>query len=162
MENSSEAEFDLKKEYGVLKEKYGLPSFDEISEDFDIEKLDDKETSHLMREIRRVLMDKLSAYLNLFENLVNPSGPPMFIFSALRSMDNSNKPKLREIYKRLSKIQIGSMKLDTIYNEDLEAKFVKDIFSSWQEIKKEIYTVFDDFDKNFDKENGSKESRYFD
>ncbi|MEK0348131.1 MAG: hypothetical protein QQN44_07365, partial [Nitrosopumilus sp.] len=81
MENE---EFDFESAYNELKQKHDLPEFKRLAEDFDIEKISDKEPLFLIREIRRAINEKITAYINLFENLINPNAPPMFIFSILR------------------------------------------------------------------------------
>ena len=78
-------DFDLKKAYLDLQQDHTLPEFTKLAEDFDIEKIQDKETSFLLREIRRAINEKITAYIHLFENLINPNAPPMFIFSILHS-----------------------------------------------------------------------------
>jgi hypothetical protein len=159
---SSEDEFDLELEYKKLKEKYPLPNFEKICEDFDIEKVGDKESKFLLREIRRAMNEKISAYLHLFENLINPVSPPIFVFSILRGTSNSDKESMKEIYKILSKTQLEIMKLDTIYAEKEEAKFVIEVFGIWQKLKPAIINLVKTFESNFEKDDSSKKSSYFD
>jgi hypothetical protein len=104
-------EFDLNEEYDKLKSKYpALPPFEDISEDFDVEKLYEKETNFILREIRRVISEKISAYMHFFETIINPASPPLFIFSILKGIDAEKKSKVESIYKKLAKFQIESMK----------------------------------------------------
>jgi hypothetical protein len=159
MENE---EFDFEAAYNELKEKHDLPEFRKLAEDFDIEKITDKESIFLIREIRRTIGEKISAYSHLFETLINPSSPPMFIFSALRGINGEDKEKIKEIYKKMSKFQIEIMKLDTIYSEEGEVEFVKKSFNQWQELKKEIYAIIEKFDENIAKSDNSKKRSYFD
>ena len=156
-----EKEFDLEKEYDILKQKHNLPEFKELAEDFDIEKIQDKETSFLIREIRRAINEKISAYIHLFENLINPNAPPMFVFSILRNISTSDKDTIKEIYKTLSKTQIETMKLDTIYNEQEEAKFINETFNKWQELKPTIHKLIENFEASFKTDNNSKKRSYF-
>lgn len=159
MENNK---FDLKSKYNKLKLKHNLPEFEKLAEDFDIEKITDKEPIFLIREIRRAISEKITAYLNLFEALINPSTPPMFVFSILRNASTRNKDIIKEIYKELSKIQIETMKLDTIYKEDAEIKFVNEAFSTWQKLKLKIYKLIEKLEANSAKEDISKNRSYFD
>ena len=158
MENK---EFDLESAYNKLKQEHNLPEFEKLAEDFDIEKIFDKEPLFLVREIRRTISEKLSAYMHLFETLINPSAPSMFIFSVLRGVKEEDKELIRELYKKLSKSQIEVMKLDTIYSEQGEIKFIKDIFTEWQDLKKTIYGIIENLDKNIEKDNVSKKQGYF-
>ena len=154
-------EFDIEQEYNELKQKHNLPEFTALAEDFDIEKTQDKETSFLLREIRRAINEKITAYIHLFENLINPNAPPMFIFSILRNVSTKDKDKIKEIYKILSKTQIEIIKLDTIYNETSEVKFINDIFNTWQELKPEIHKLIENFEANFETNDTSKKRSYF-
>ena len=157
----NENEFDFEEVYKELKEKYSLPDYEKLSEDFDIEKIPDKESSYPMREIRRIINEKISAYLHLFETLINPSSPPMFVFSILRNVSQEEKDTIKSVYQKLSKIQIEIMKLDTIYSKEKEAEFIKTTFKEWQDLKPTIYKVVETFEKTFEKEDTSKERGYF-
>jgi len=152
---------DLKKDYEKLRRKYALPDFEKFSEDFDIEKILEKESIFLLRDIRRIMNDKLSAYLHLFETLINPSSPPMFIFSILKNIKQEQRKTVKEIYQRLAKIQLEAMKLDTIYDEKKEADFVNNVFKEWQKFKLKINSLLDNFDKKFKQEQNSNNRGYF-
>lgn len=142
-----EKKFDISEEYDKLRLKYKfLPTFLELSEDFDIEKLFEKETEFILREVRRAISEKISAYMHFFETLINPASPPLFIFSVLKGVDKNTKEKTDKLYKRLAKFQIESMKLDTIYSEEKEAKHIREVFDEWQSLKKEIYKIIDTFE----------------
>jgi hypothetical protein len=153
--------YDLREEYKKIQEQFELPEYKEISEDFDIEKLSDKESEFLVRDIRRTISEKLSSYLHFFELIINPSSPPLFIISALRSLDKQTKDKSTVLYKKISKFQIESMKCDTIYNEDSEAKFIRDVFLEWQSMKKEIYCIIDSLGVNMEEGNEERRCGYF-
>ena len=71
----------LKERYSVFQKKYSLPDFNELNEMFSIEKIDGNETDFLMREIRRIISEVFSNYINVLENLLNPTNVPLFVFS---------------------------------------------------------------------------------
>ncbi|MBT3397552.1 hypothetical protein HOA55_03830 [archaeon] len=152
MENDENCEVieEVVKEYDRLKGMYTLPDFDGLSEDFDIEKSFDKLTRYPLREIRRAINEKFTAYFHLFETLMNPSSPPMFIFSVLKGLDETDKKSIREIYKKLAQFQLRAMERDTVYDEREEAKFVFDSFGMWQGLKGEILNLIGKFDKSFE------------
>jgi len=157
----NEKEFDFEKAYDELKQKHNFPEFKELAQDFDIEKIQDKESIFLIREIRRSINEKISAYIHLLENLINPNAPPMFVFSILRNISPKDKETIKEVYKTLSKTQLETMKLDTIYNEEQEVKFINDIFKTWQELKPTIHKLIETFETNFETDDTSKERSYF-
>lgn len=160
--NNEEEDFDFEAKYNELKEKYSLPEFKKICEDFDIEKVGDKNSNFLLREIRRVMNEKVSAYLHLFETLINPTSPPIFVFSILRGTSNSDKESMKEIYKILAKTQLEIMKLDTVYKKSTEAEFIINTFDVWQKLKPTIISIIENFETNFEKDDSSKKSSYFD
>jgi hypothetical protein len=79
----------------------------------------------------------------------------------LKNIDEESKREIREIYKKFAKIQIISMKLDTIYNEKEEAHFILSVFREWSQMKSTIFNLFEKFDKDFDINNGSVSGGYF-
>lgn len=157
-----EEDFDFENVYNDLKKDYKLPDFLKMCEEFDIEKIIDKESRFLLREIRRIMAEKTSAYLHLFETLINPSQSSVFVFSILKDIPNQDKEKMRGIYKELAKIQIKIMKLDSFYNEDQEAIFILKTFNIWQNIKGKILNIINKFEVNFENETPVKKSSYFD
>ena len=159
MEND---EINFEEIYNELAQKHSLPQFEKIAEDFDIEKIQDKESIFLIREIRRTINEKIAAYIHLFETLINPTTPPMFVFSILRNISTADKDTIKKIYKALSRTQIEVMKLDTIYNEADEIKFINETFIIWQELKPTIYKLIERFESSFDEDDSSKKRSYFD
>lgn len=147
-----EKERNIKKEYEKLEKKYSLPKFEKLDEDFNISKIAEKEFSFLASEIRRAMNEKFSAYLVLFENFLSPAGPPIFVFSLLRGISQENKKKIQEMYKTLAKFQLEIMKLDTIYSEEKEVKFINISFKKWQDLKLEIMKIVESFEVIFESE----------
>jgi hypothetical protein len=151
----------LKEDYKKIEEKFSLPLFEKFEEDFDVEKILEKEEGILIRDIRRVMIEKLSGYLHLFETLINPTSPPMFVFTFIKNLSEKDKKEIKEIYKELSRLQIETIKLDTIFDEKNEANFVKKAYSKWQDLKKKIYDLVEIFEKEFEKSTENKEKSYF-
>jgi hypothetical protein len=154
-------ELDLEKEYLKFQEKYGLPDLVRLSEDFDVNKIDDKEPTYLIRAVRRSINEKISAYLHLLELLINPNNPPLFVLSAMRNIDVKEKESIREMYKELSRMQIEVMRLDTVYDEKKEAAFVVSSTNQWQKLKPKVMKIIDKLSEGLEKEEISKERGYF-
>ncbi|MCK5449638.1 hypothetical protein KAI32_02135 [Candidatus Pacearchaeota archaeon] len=154
-------DFNLTTAYDKPKQKYALPEFNKLLEDFDIEKTIEKEPTFLVREVRRTINEKLSAYMHLFETLINPTTTPMFIFSALRKIDEDTKRKIKDVYQKLSKLQINAIKLDTIYSEQSEAEFINIAFNEWQNLKEIINRIIEKFEENIEEDISPRERGYF-
>jgi len=155
-----EEKYDFDEEYNKLKEKYRLPDFEKLAEDFDIEKASEKETIFILREVRRAIVEKFSAYMHLLENLINPNAPPMFVYAILKNLKEEDKEQMREIYKKLSKMQVGVMKLDAVYEEKSEADFIHLAYREWQGLKMKIYTLVKGFEENWEKGTESRSRNY--
>lgn len=151
----------VKEDYKKIEEKFNLPPFEKMMEDFDMEKLSEKEEGYMVRDVRRIVAEKIGAYMHLFEMLMNPSSPPMFVFSFMKNLSEQDKKVIKEVYKELSKIQIITIKLDTIYDEKKEADFIKKTNANWQILKKKVYALAETFEKEFEKNAETKEKSYF-
>ncbi len=152
---------DLKNRYKELQEKYNLPSFEELNEDFNIEKAAETETNLLIREIRRFVADKLVNYQRFVESIINPVNVQMFIYSIIKTLGDKEKEKLTEIYKFLSKNEMELIELDTKYSEEKEAEFIKNSFELWQRIKEDFLEIIQVIKKNWDNKIESRGKDYF-
>ncbi len=152
---------DLKKDYKEIQKKYNLPSFEELNNDFQIEIASEKETDFLLREIRKIVAERLFNYLRFIESLLNPVGVPMFVYSIIKTFDVKEKEKLTEIYKKLAKEEVELIELDIDSTEEKEAKFIQNSYKLWQGIKKDVLEVVDGIKKNWDNKVEEDKKDYF-
>ena len=150
----------MKKEYEKLREKYKLPEYKILNEEFDVEKVAENETETLLREIRKLIMEKVIAYLRFIELLLNPTNAPMFFFALLKGLEASDKKILDNLYTKLGRIEIEVIDIDNDYSEKNEAEFIKKIFKEWQEVKEEMRTVSKALQQGWDKKSEKKEKSY--
>lgn len=152
----------LKRDYAVLKQKYSLPEYSALADDFhSIERASDVETDYLLREIRRYVAEKLFNFHRFVEALLNPSNVPMYIFSMIKTLGADDKKKLSDIYKEIAKMEIEGIKLDLDYSEKKEAEFIKECFAKWQIIKKDFFFVLEAIKKNWDAKADEGKRDYF-
>ena len=152
---------DLKEDYEKARKIYDIPSFEELNINFQIEKICDIETDFLLLEVRRHISEKLSGYLKLTETLINPVSAQMIIYHIIKTLATKDQEKLREIYKKLAKLEIKIVELDLDFEEEKEAKFIKDAFNEWQIIKKDLTEIIKDVQKKIDTETKTKDNNYF-
>ena len=150
----------LKEEYSKIQEKYGLPNFSKLNEDFRIEKTAQTETDFLVREIRESMGETLENFLRFVEAILNPVNVPMFLFPIIKSLNVEEKNKLSEIYKKLSKLEIDSMKLID-YSEKKESEFIKNSYKIWQEIKKDFVKIIEAVENKTEAKVEKSEKGYF-
>ena len=141
---------NLKKDYQKLQRKYGLPDFEKLNKDFQIEKIAELETGFLIREIRKFMADKFSNYLRFIESVLNPVNAPIFVFSIIKSLGTGEKSKLTKVYEELVKNEIELIELDLEFSEEKEARFISKSYKVWQKIKKDILSVVKIMKKNLD------------
>lgn len=151
----------LKKKYSVLHEKYNLPEFEKLNEDFYIEKAAEVDTDYPIREIRRFIADKFSNYLRFIEAILNPVNAPIFVFSITKSIDAKEKEKLSEVYKKLAKIEVNLIEIDIQFSEEKEAEFIKESYEIWQDIKKYLLTFIEVVKKGWDNKIEKNNKNYF-
>lgn len=152
---------NLKKDYVKIQKKYNLPSFEELNQEFHIEKAAEIETDILVREIRKFVADKLGGYLRFTETLLNPTNAPMFVFSIIKIMGVEDKKKVADIYKELVQNEINLIELDTAFSEKKEAEFIKESYKLWKKISKEILSLLDSVKKNWDNKFETNNKGYF-
>lgn len=131
----------LKKEYVVFEKKYQLPKFSELNIEFEIEKLQENETDLLLREIRRTISDKTVAFMKFFEIFLNPQAAPLFMLSAIKSLNAADKIKIEKIYNKIVAIEIHAITLDVEYDERKEAEFIKNTYKNWKEMKEDLKII---------------------
>jgi hypothetical protein len=133
----------IKKDYEKLKVKYKLPSFNELNVDFEIEKLQDRETDFLLRSVRRTMVEKVAVLLRFLEIIVNPteSPTPLYIFSVMKNVSPEMKKIIEKIYKEMTSIELNSLSLDIDYSEKNEAAFIKEVIRAWPSIKKDLKEI---------------------
>ena len=151
----------LKKEYEKIQKKHELPSFKEMNEDFHIEKLSDVETEILIREVRRMVADKLANYMRFVESLLNPVNAPMFVFSIVKLIEPEQKKRLSEIYRELMKREMEFIAIDLEFNEEREAKFIKESFKFWQDVKKDMSGILKTINDKWDDKAETNNKGYF-
>ncbi len=151
----------LKEKYEKIREKYNLPEFSEMNKDFSIERISEVESDYLVREIRRVMAEKFSNYIRFIEALLNPVNSPMFVFSVVKSLTSEDKEKLKDIYKKLAKIEVEILEVDTDFKEEKEAEFINRNFKEWSEMKKELLKIITSINSNWNSKNEGNNKGYF-
>lgn len=151
----------LKKNFEEIRKKHNLPSFEQLNEDFNIEKAAEFEGELFIREIRKFIGDKIYNYMRFVEGLVNPVNVSMFAFSMVKAMKPEDKKVLEEIYKKLMKIELKLVRLDIEFSEKEEVEFIIDTYKEWQDMKKNTLRILDSIKNNLDSKTDNNSKNYF-
>jgi hypothetical protein len=152
---------DLLSEYKELQGKFSfLPDFELLARDFDVERVLEKDSSFLLREIRRLVVEKYLSFVHLFESFLYPSGHSVFVFSLVKGFDDSLKSEVKALFDELSSVQLSVIVLDTVYDERKEADFVAKLCSDYQKLKFRIVKVLETLDSRRSSDVSGKSSAY--
>ena len=105
--------------------------------------------------------EKFSNYLRFVELILNPVNSPMFIFSLMKTMGESEKKKLSEINKELAKIELNLNELDVDFSEKKEAEFINNSYKTWINMKKDFQEVIEKIKANWDNKSDNNSKAYF-
>lgn len=148
----------VKEKYAEYQKKYSLPEFSELNKEFGIEK-SEVETEFFLKEIVKGIADKFQNYLRFLENLINPANSSMFAFSLVKVIDNGNRQKLSEAYRKISEFEIKLIKLDLKSSEISEAEFIKSSYKLWTEIREDLFEIINKAEENFSKIQNTEEGK---
>ncbi|MEI6849733.1 MAG: hypothetical protein WCK29_01715 [archaeon] len=150
---------DLKREYELLEKKYKLPSFKELNENFEIDKID-KDSDLIIRTIRKVIMEKLINSINFLEFLINPVNAPRMYMNYLKNISVADKEIIDEIYSAFAKISLDSLDLEVNYSEKNEAELIINVNKLWNEKKSNFSKILAHI-KSPQPQEARKEKSYF-
>jgi hypothetical protein len=150
---------DLKKEYEILEKKYKLPSFKELNENFEIDKID-KESETIIRIIRKAIMEKLINSINFLEFLVNPVNAPRMYMNYLKNISVEDKEDIDEIYSSFAELSLSSLDLEVDYSEKNEAELIIKVNELWNKKKQKFKKILANI-KNPKITSVRKEKSYF-
>ncbi|MBR9676274.1 hypothetical protein GOV05_04660 [Candidatus Woesearchaeota archaeon] len=119
------------KEYNSYKNKYGLPSLDELEKAFG--KISVGDDSFFLVEVRNKIVDKIDHFSSLLSEVIDPDTNIKGMYET-KALSDDNRRELYETYKKLMKSSRESEILNLSYEEELEAEFIKSFFEEWQEI----------------------------
>lgn len=151
----------LKENYKKVQEKYNLPSFESLNEEFAIEKIAEVETDFLVREIGKTMAEKFSNYMHFVELILNPVSSPLFIFSIIKTLGEEEMKKFNEIYKELAKIEVQLIELDVDFSEEKEAIFINEAYGVWKKIKRNFIEIIEKIKLNWDNKSEKNTKAYF-
>ncbi|MGV8142777.1 MAG: hypothetical protein ACP5NS_04045 [Candidatus Pacearchaeota archaeon] len=153
---------ELKTEYEKMRKLHDLPTFEEMNSIFDIGKIE-RDSGHILRDIRKVCSEKISHYLRLLELMLNPSqASPMFLV-LLKEITQADKKVMDSVFTHFIELEINSYKLDIIYSSENEAAFIKKVYAVWKEHTPQIAHLVEILDRNWKSVNkqSSKSRDYF-
>jgi RNA processing factor Prp31 len=125
----------LKAEYEKLRQKYKLPSFDELNNEFEI--YDIKPNSFIIREIRRRIIRKMEDFLSLLNPILNPNPNSLHSMIETKIFEKQDMEPMFEFYKKLFQLAHKSIPA-SLESESAEAAWINEVWKAWPDLKKQI------------------------
>lgn len=151
---------DFKKEFLELQKKYTLPSFEDLDKLFDIS-LIDTFSSSLIRDIRKKIIDKVVGYVRLAELMLNPSQASPVFMVFLKEVNSEDKKLIDEIFKKFVPLEVEAFKLDVLFDESQEAKFIKDSYDVYDKISDVLLKTVCVMERNWNSSQIKEKKAYF-
>jgi len=134
---------NLKESYKKLQEKYKLPDYEELDQEFEL--LYMKEIYEITRPlvfIRRRIYDKIGWSSGMIQSILqpNPSSPINLEESSFFTKEEKQE-KLIKLLRQMMYYARLSLDLDISSTDEEEAEFIKEAFNKWQEFKPAIKEI---------------------
>lgn len=150
----------IENKYNALKNKYGLPDYNVLNNNFMIEDID-SESKLILAKIRIKIHEKIEYYIKIIESILQPDSNLSSMYEA-HYIDDKKKEQLYLLFKKLMNI-IRNSNLASINNTDeLNAVFIKNSYGKWSLLKDEIEKLIRNLSEVWKKETDIKnDSSYF-
>lgn len=131
---------DFKEDYDKLVAKYNLPKFEEIEATFELDTLDE---SHFpLRDLRLKIHDKLHEICNILGELIHSEASIAVLYESGHITDEV-KIQIFTLHKKARMYLRTAQKLSFENDEQKDADFINNFYSSWPSIKKEIIFILE-------------------
>lgn len=142
----------VKEEYKKLREKYRLPSFEELNYEFDIGVLDIDKIPSLSKGILRVICNKMGLFLNFVEPVISPNPQGLHGYIEIQNTTNDEKKEIFEFYKDLSKKYHKSYSIELVGEEKEIIEEIKNVLKYWDKIRIKFKKISNMINKAWEKE----------
>lgn len=149
---------DLKKKYAELAKKHGLPNFKDVSEQFELEKID-TDSDCFARIVRKTMMDKIVNSLGFLDMLLNPVNAPRIYIPYIKTVGAEDKKQIEKIYDVFGNLSLMCLSLELEYSEKKECEMIKKVYAEWENIRPDFIALMNKIAKP--QASVKKEKSYF-
>ena len=128
---------EIEKTYSDLKKKYNLLDFKELDLELEISNIE--EEKFLLREIVRRCAEKIDFCCKILEESLQPDASNLYAMHESRFFSDEERKGMYELYKKLMFLSRSSIETVLEGSEGKEAQFIKEFFSQWKSLKKELF-----------------------
>ncbi|MBS3146486.1 hypothetical protein J4471_02200 [Candidatus Woesearchaeota archaeon] len=149
----------LKQEIILTIKKFNLPNYKDLDIEFEISNIE--HDGHILRAIRRKIVEKLEFFCKIIENVIFPDASSFASFQESKSFDESERADLVKLYKKLMIYDRISLSLEIENDDKKSVKLINELFSEWKNIKPQLLTLVKTMTDSWNKDDEALEERYF-
>ena len=127
----------LKAEYEKLKQKYKLPDFNGLDDEFEIRTI--KANSYIIKEIRRLIIHKIEDILSLINPVLNPNPQSLHSLIETKIFEKQDIEPMFEFYRKLFQLAHEGITA-SLESEASEASWINKAWKEWPDIKKKAHS----------------------
>ena len=146
---------EIEKEYNKLCEKFKLPKFKELDEEFEISTFEN--ASFLLRNILRKAYENLEFYTTILSDVLQPDTSSLSSMHEIRFFTDKEKEGMYRLFKKMMKTNRTLIELILEHDERKEADFLSSFFAEWLDVKKELLSYLIKMKNLWDKETSIEE-----
>ena len=135
---------EITAEYNLLKEKYGLPDFDKLNDEFEIYNNFIGATDipeFLLRNIRRRMVEKFYSWINYLHNFIFANQQSLILMNEYQQFSDEEREEIIMIINKIMFINRLSVKLEVHHKEEEDALFIKKYFDEWPMLKEQLMQI---------------------
>lgn len=135
---------DVKACYEKLKEEHELPAFEFLDDNFEICDLEGE--THILRKVRRHMIEKTKTYIDILEDIIHPNST-VSAYHEYKIIDESDRKQVYDIYSKLMSLTRHSQKLDLEMEPKEDARFISEVAGTWPELRDKLANLMHKLNK---------------
>lgn len=150
---------DTDSTYEALKEKYHLPSYDELNWEYEIGNIEEDDL--VIRNVRKKVAEKFEYIANVLSSIIQPE-TDMTTLHEVSFFEDKEKEEIVKIYKRIMYYYRYASRLTVDDSEEANAAYINEAHAELKKLKPQLVKIFDKIKDAWTKEMNQKvEAGYF-
>ncbi|MBI4144931.1 hypothetical protein HY493_01875 [Candidatus Woesearchaeota archaeon] len=123
----------VKDAYDVLRKKYNLPSFNDLSDEFEICDIEDE--AHVLRSVRHRIQDRLDFASEIIETICHPDPNSVRAMTECSFFNDKDKHSAMLLSQRLMALWRSTTEAELVNEEKTDAELIKLVMKEWPKLK---------------------------
>ncbi len=154
---------NVKESYKNLQSKLNLPTYEELDKEFEL--LYTHEIFEIARPlvfVRRRMYDRIGNVCGMIQGILQPNpGSPISLEESSFFSKEEKQKEFINLLKDLMYYERKASELDLDSTDEQEAKFIKELFSKWKEVKPQLKKIASKLSEGWKKEPEEKKDHSY-